>query len=152
MRTTLLMVLLALTACERQQHQARAMPREQAIALARESAQEAFQALSAELSEAISEGGPVEAISVCSEKAGPLLKQVAEKRGVAMIRLSDRPRNPDQEAEGADLAAIHAFRDAMKRGEPPAPMVDEGAGRKLHGPHPHYRERSLVPRMSWHGC
>jgi hypothetical protein len=39
-----------------------------------------------------------------------------------MVRLSDRPRNPSQAAQGADLAAIETFRAAIQRGEAPAPL------------------------------
>lgn len=110
----------ALAACESKEP----VTREQAQTIAREAAQEAFQQLSAELAKAIESGGPVAAIPVCSTKAQSLVSEVSARRNVAMIRLSDRPRNPRQAAEGADLAAITSFRDAIKRGEAATPLVE----------------------------
>lgn len=118
---------LALAACETKETVSQ-VPREKALSVAREAAREAFQQLSAELAKAIESGGPVAAIPVCSTKAQTLVSEVSAKRNVAMVRLSDRPRNPRQAAEGADLAAIESFRDLIKRGEPAAPMVEESAG------------------------
>jgi hypothetical protein len=114
---------LALAACESKEP----VTREQAQTIAREAAQEAFQQLSAELAKAIESGGLVAAIPVCSTKAQTLVSEVSARRNVSMIRLSDRPRNPRQAAEGADLAAINSFRDAMKKGQPAVPLIEDAA-------------------------
>jgi hypothetical protein len=111
---------LGLAACESKER----VSREQAQTIAREAAQEAFQQLSAELAKAIESGGPVAAIPVCSSKAQTLVSEVSARRNVAMIRLSDRPRNPRQAAEAADLAAMTSFRDAIKQGQAAAPLVE----------------------------
>jgi hypothetical protein len=101
------------------------LPREEAVRQAREAAQDAFTRLSGELAKAIADGGPVAAIPVCSDKAGSLVADVASGRKVGMVRLSDRPRNPEQVAGGADLAAIESFRGTIQRGDLPHPVTDE---------------------------
>ena len=126
MRFLLVLLALPLAGCERKP-QFSHMPSGKAVEIAREAAQNAFLQLSDELAKAIEIGGPVAAIPVCSTKAIPLVSEVAAKRNLNMIRLSDRHRNPEQAAEGLDLAAIESFRAAMKRGETPAPTVDEMA-------------------------
>lgn len=134
MKPALILLALALTACEKQES-ARHTPREAAVNphreaavnLAREAAQEAFQRLSAELAKAIADGGPEAAIPVCSMKAQFLVSDVAAARKITMIRLSDRPRNPRQAAGEDDLAAMASFRSAMLQGGVPAPAVQEMA-------------------------
>lgn len=81
---------------------------------AKAAAEAAFERLSGELGKAIAEGGPVHAIPVCSSKAGSLTSEVAAEHGLEMVRLSDRPRNPEQRATGDDLAALEAMRVAPK--------------------------------------
>ena len=114
------LLILLLTGCEKTAPVA-GLPREQAVSQARMAAQDAFNRLSGELAKAISDGGPVAAIPVCSVKARQLVADVSVARNVGMVRLSDRPRNPEQAAAGADLAAIESFREAMNRGETPQP-------------------------------
>ena len=97
MKWPIIFLPLALASCEREKPVSR-MPREQAVKLAREAAQDAFTQLSGELAKAIESGGPVAAIPVCSGKAGSIVAEVAAKRQLAMVRLSDRPRNPTQAA------------------------------------------------------
>lgn len=125
MKWLILPVTLALIACEKKEPTASRIPSDEAIVVAREAAQDAFQQLSAELKKAIENGGPVAAIPVCSTKAQSLVSDVSANRKVTMVRLSDRPRNPQQAATGSDLTAIEAFRDLIKRGEPPASMVED---------------------------
>ena len=110
-------VLIVLALGCRQRTPVAHVPREEAVRQAREAAQDAFNLLSGELAKAIADGGPVAAIPVCSGKAKPLVADVSAARKVGMVRLSDRPRNPKQAAEGADLAAIASFRETIKRGD-----------------------------------
>jgi Protein of unknown function (DUF3365) len=117
-------IVFSLTACDRKPDVTH-LPREEAVKIAKEAAQDAFQQLSSELAEAIENGGPVSAIPVCSLKAETIVQEVAEKRQLEMIRLSDRPRNPKQMAHGDDIAAMNSIRAAKQRGETPSPQVDE---------------------------
>jgi hypothetical protein len=86
----------------------------EATGRAKAAAQEAFAGLSTELGKAMAEGGPTNAIPVCSSKAGSLTAAVAANHGVRMVRLSHRPRNPDQRAEGDDLDALLAMQTERK--------------------------------------
>lgn len=117
-------IVFSLTACNRKPAVTH-LPREEAVKIAKEAAQDAFQQLSAELAKAIENGGPVSAIPVCSLKAESIVLEVAGKRKLEMIRLSDRPRNPKQMAHGDDLAAMNVIRAAKQRGEVPSPQVEE---------------------------
>lgn len=101
------------------------VPREEALQVARDAAQEAFQQLSGELAQAIQAGGTVAAIPVCDSKAESLVSQIAVERNLSMIRLSDRPRNPSQAATGADLATIENFRAAILAGRSAVAAVSQ---------------------------
>ncbi|MEX2580796.1 MAG: DUF3365 domain-containing protein [Verrucomicrobiales bacterium] len=128
MRWLACFTLLALCGCEPEGGSA-GMNDAGATERARAAAKAAFERLSGELGKAMGDGGPVGAIEVCSEMAGPLTAEVAAEHGVSLTRLSDRARNPGQQAEGADLEALNSFREAMAAGEEASPRVsrdDEG--------------------------
>jgi hypothetical protein len=124
MKAAVILSVLALAACHKREP-VRHLPREEAVNLAREAAQDAFARLSGELAKAMANGGPVAAIPICSEKARPLVEEVASQRQLTLRRLSDRPRNPQQQASGTDLATIVAFRAAIQNGNAPEPAVEE---------------------------
>jgi hypothetical protein len=124
MKFTVILSVIALAACGKREP-ASHIPHEEAVKLAREAAQDAFTQLSGELAKAIESGGPVAAIPICSEKAGPLVAEVASRRQLGLRRLSDRPRNPQQMAGGKDLATIESFRAAIQNGTAPEPAVEE---------------------------
>lgn len=117
---------LACTACARKEPVVH-MPREEALRISKEAAQDSFARLSQELANAIADGGPVAAIPVCSTKAQDIVNQVAGERSLALVRLSDRPRNPAQKAAGADLKAMDVFRETLKTGAQPTPQVEKSA-------------------------
>ena len=103
---------------------------DQVLDQAKGAAQLAFKELSSELAKAMAKGGPPEAIPVCSDKAGSITNEVADLRGVKMVRLSHRPRNPAQRAEGEDLQALEALRNDPK---PRITWQDDG-GAVVHLP------------------
>lgn len=121
-------LLLALPACEKA---APAMPppRADAVPVAKEAAQETFALLSAELAAALEQGGPVAAIPVCAERAGEITREVAARKNLDIVRLSDRPRNPAQEATGQDLAVIAHFHNEMIAGRELRPSVEAAPDR-----------------------
>ncbi|GAA5481941.1 Tll0287-like domain-containing protein [Haloferula sargassicola] len=96
---------------------------DQEVAAARETAQAAFGRLSGALSEAMAEGGPGSAIALCSTQAVEIAREVGQAHGMDVIRLSDRPRNPDQGASGDDATAMEAFRADIAGGRPPKPSA-----------------------------
>lgn len=123
MKASLLLIPLFFTACGKTTEVRKAAP-EETTEIARSAAQEAFQSLSAELAKAIADGGPVSAIPVCSNKAGSIIEQVAAKRKLEMIRLSDKPRNANQQTKGADFEAIESFRNTLKNGGVMKPQME----------------------------
>lgn len=84
---------------------------------------EAFAKLSAALAEAIGKAGPAGALSVCSEKAPQIAKEVAAAHGVTLRRATHRPRNPKNAADEVEKNALQAFMDAMAKKEPLKPQV-----------------------------
>ena len=121
-------LLLALPACEKTAL-AKPPPRADALPLAKEAAQDTFALLSAELAAAIEQGGPVAAIPVCAERAGEITREVAARKKLGIVRLSDRPRNPAQEATGGDLASIVHFRNELSAGRELKPSVEAASDR-----------------------
>ncbi|MFZ9938185.1 MAG: Tll0287-like domain-containing protein [Luteolibacter sp.] len=115
-------LLLALLACE-DAATAKPSPRADAVPVASEAAQQTFALLTAELAAALEQGGPVAAIPVCAVRAGEITREVAARKKVDIVRLSDRPRNPAQEATGEDLAAIGQFRAEILAGRELRPSV-----------------------------
>ena len=84
---------------------------------------EAFGRLSAALAEAIAQGGPASALSVCSEKAPQIAAEVGKAHGVTLRRATTKPRNPKNAADDAETAVLAAFADAMAKKEAPKPQT-----------------------------
>lgn len=115
--------LLALGGCDSPETPAMPTAEEQ-MRRAKAAAQAAFEGLSGELMTAMGEGGPPQAISVCATKANLLTSEVASEHGVRIVRLSDRSRNPAQQARGEDLVALEAMR---KNPEPQLDRREDGS-------------------------
>ncbi|HBJ86814.1 MAG TPA: hypothetical protein DDZ88_23750 [Verrucomicrobiales bacterium] len=84
---------------------------------------EAFVKLSGALGEAIAKSGPASALSVCSEKAPQIAKEVATAHGVTLRRATHKPRNPKNAADDVEKTALEAFMAALAKKEPPKPQV-----------------------------
>lgn len=84
---------------------------------------EAFGRLSGALAEAISKEGPAKALSVCSEKAPQIAKDVAAAHGVTLRRATNKPRNPKNSADEIEKAAMEVFLAALENQENPNPQV-----------------------------
>jgi hypothetical protein len=84
---------------------------------------EAFAKLSGALGEAIGKSGPAGALSVCSEKAPQIAKEVAQVHGVTLRRATHKPRNPNNAADEVEKAALDAFMAALAKKEAPKPQV-----------------------------
>lgn len=83
----------------------------------------AFAKLSGALGEAIGKSGPAGALSVCSEKAPQIAKEVAAAHGVTLRRATHKPRNPKNAADEVEKAALEAFMAALANKEAPTPQV-----------------------------
>lgn len=97
------------------------------IEAARAVAGEAFKRLSGELTAAVAEGGPPSAIEICSKRATEITGEIADREGVELVRLSDKPRNPDQLAADGDLVAIRSFRESLANGSDLQPRIEREA-------------------------
>lgn len=79
---------------------------------AREIALEAQTALGQTLKAKLQSEGAVEAIGFCNVNAIPITKRVAETRGVRLKRVTDRPRNPENQATPAEIAMMLRLQEA----------------------------------------
>lgn len=84
---------------------------------------EAFGRLSGALAEAVADGGPAPALSVCSEKAPAIAKEVAALHGVTLRRAALRARNPMNRADAEEKAVLESFAAAIGKKEAPQPRV-----------------------------
>jgi len=132
--TILLSLFLALTSCSRPRPDAKTVETESEIKtqaakpaeiLAQEWTAEAFATLSGRLMEVITADGLAAAINVCSQEAEDLLDGVANKHGVIIRRVTERPRNPDNQADMRDLEVMEHYRERIAQGVPLDPHVRE---------------------------
>ncbi len=84
---------------------------------------EAFAKLSIALGEAIAKSGPASALSVCSEMAPQIAKEVATTHGVTLRRATHKPRNPKNTADDAENAVLEVFAAALAKKEAPKPQT-----------------------------
>ena len=82
-------------------------------------------ALGGELMKALEAGGPENAVAFCNTRALPITREMSDKLGMEVARVSDQPRNPANAANEEELAIIASFKEALARGRQPAPAVRE---------------------------
>lgn len=73
-------------------------------------------ALGKTLQAQIAQRGTAGAIGFCNLKALPITDSVAQARGVAIRRITDRPRNPINRASEAETALMGRVRDSLAKG------------------------------------
>lgn len=79
--------------------------------------------LKGELQAAMKAGGPVNAISVCNDKARPIAQQVGAAHGWSVGRASHKVRSPANRPDVYEEAVIDTFLARQKAGEAAANMV-----------------------------
>lgn len=81
--------------------------------------------LKKELKKALSKGGPVGAVSVCSERAQELTEQVSRStgNGIDVKRTTFRYRNPKNAPDRYEALALGYFEDLIKRGKDLPPYL-----------------------------
>jgi hypothetical protein len=87
---------------------------------ARTAVNQAVQTLGGELKAAIKDGGPVNAISVCKDKAPMIAASVSEQHGVKLRRVSTKNRNPKGVPDAWETKVLADFEQRLARGEAPA--------------------------------
>ncbi len=86
---------------------------------ARQTAGGLLKTLGGELKAALASGGPVEAISVCKERAPRIAAEAAQKTGFAIKRVSPKNRNPKGVPDAWETAAQASLEARMAAGEKP---------------------------------
>jgi len=103
---------------------------EAALTRGRKIVTQAGKALSGVLLEAIREGGPTNALPLCSVQAIPLTASLAQANQVQLRRVSHRPRNPDNQASEQEIALIQRYVSTQSARQPLQPVTvanDRGA-------------------------
>jgi hypothetical protein len=104
-------------------------------AQAREACGRLAKALMAELTSALQEGGPSQAVSVCKDRAPAIAAEVSQLCGVHVRRTALRVRNPENAPDAWETSVLKDFQHRIGKGEDPSGVersetVDE-AGKKV---------------------
>lgn len=73
----------------------------------------------------IQKKGTLEALSFCNERAYPLTDSMALVHNANIKRVSDKPRNSNNQANAKEIAYINTFKSNIKNSEEPKPIVEE---------------------------
>ena len=76
---------------------------------------QAFSILSSNLTAALSQGGPTNALPFCSVNAEPLTASVSPSGDVAVRRVSHRARNPKNKTTDAEFSVLQEFDNSEPR-------------------------------------
>lgn len=93
-----------------------------------EYALETKKVLGKNLMQAIQSQGPLHALEFCNTRAIPLTDSMAQHYATSIRRVSDKPRNPDNEANAEELKYIELFKKQVAAGQDPLPVVLERQG------------------------
>lgn len=78
--------------------------------------------LQSELKKGLAEGGPVQAISVCKDKAPQIASELSRLSGAKVRRTSLRFRNPGNAPEPWETSVLLEFEQQANTAEPTAPL------------------------------
>ena len=73
----------------------------------------------------IQKKGALEALTFCNEKAYSLTDSMSIAHNAEIKRVSDKPRNPQNQASSLELEYINAFKEVIANGQEPDPIVRE---------------------------
>lgn len=79
----------------------------------------------------IQKKGTLEALEFCNVKAYPLTDSMSVVHNATIKRVSDKPRNQENQANNKELAYINSFKKDIKNKIEPKPIVDQVAN-KVH--------------------
>ncbi|PIB31626.1 cytochrome c family protein [Gaetbulibacter sp. 5U11] len=68
--------------------------------------------------------GTLEALAFCNEKAYPLTDSMSVVHNASIKRVSDKPRNQNNQANDKELTYINSFKNDIKNKKEPKPIVD----------------------------
>lgn len=109
----------------------------------------------------IQKKGITEALSFCHEQAYPLTDSMATVHNATIKRVSDKPRNPNNQANTEELEHIKTFKNSIANKQEPSPIVKEQANKvqvfypittnnmclKCHGKPNETMESSIVSKI-----
>ena len=93
--------------------------------------------LGGKLQAAMKDGGPVNALSVCTVEAPAIAQRISEEEKITIRRVSAKPRNPTLGVPNDwQTKAMQQFEEALARGDKPADMefveaVKAGSGSRM---------------------
>lgn len=74
---------------------------------------------------AIQKEGVIHALEFCNVQAMPITDSMATVHQAKIKRVSDKNRNPNNKANTEELAHIASFKNVLKKGEEPKPILEE---------------------------
>ena len=92
---------------------------------------EAQAALGKNLAAAINAKGTVYAVEFCNVEAIPITDSMANILGASLKRVTDKMRNPENQANEDELAFIKKMKGEMQTGKSPEPLVVEINGKMV---------------------
>ncbi|MBJ7881378.1 Tll0287-like domain-containing protein [Gelidibacter salicanalis] len=78
---------------------------------------------------AIQNSGTLGALSFCNEKAYPLTDSMAVLQNADLKRVTDKPRNPANQANTTELEHVETFKQVIANKELPNPIVEDIDGK-----------------------
>lgn len=72
----------------------------------------------------IQKKGTLEAVKFCNVRAYPITDSMAVAQGATIKRVSDRPRNPENQANSKELKIIQDFKELIAQGESYEPVTE----------------------------
>jgi len=105
------------------------------VLASREAVQTFIATLKEALQQAIQNGGPVNGIAVCHDKAGQIATDLSQQLGMLVGRTSLKVRNPANAADNWELAVLKQFEARKAQGEPADELeffvvIDDDQGQK----------------------
>ena len=103
----------------------------------RESAAAMLKELGGKLQAALKDGGPVNALGVCTIEAPAIAQRISEEEKITIRRVSSKPRNPTMGVPNDwQTKALQLFEEALARGDKPADIefveaVKAGSGSRM---------------------
>ncbi|MFC3812196.1 Tll0287-like domain-containing protein [Lacihabitans lacunae] len=80
---------------------------------------------------AMAKGGPEYALEFCNSKAIPLTDSMAIEHKTAIKRVSDKARNPLNEANKLEKSIIVSIKEQLNKGDTPKPEIREVKGKMV---------------------
>ena len=105
------------------------------VGASREAVQKFSATLKEALQQAVQNGGPVNGIAVCHDKAGQIATDLGQQLGMLAGRTSLKVRNPANAADNWELAVLKQFEARKAQGEPADKLeffdvIDDDQGQK----------------------